>query len=69
VRSLFGSSWRWGVCRRDDGGGLGISIERWWMLDQRFAVAGEAPQPARGDRERRPVGWTGESVKVSRALK
>jgi hypothetical protein len=57
VRSLLGSSWRWGVCGRDgDVGPLGIWIERCWMFDQRFAVAGEAPQPARGDRERRPVG-------------
>jgi hypothetical protein len=69
VRSLFGSSWRWGVCGCDDGGGLEISMKRCWMLDQRFAVAGEAPQPARGERESRPVGWMGESVKVSRALK
>jgi hypothetical protein len=39
------------------------------MHVQRFAEAGNAPQPVRGDKESRPVACMGESVNVSRALK
>lgn len=68
VRSLFGSS-----CCREVCEGIGdkpwVSIERCCMHVQRFAEAGDAPQPVRGESESRPVVWMGERVSVSKALK
>ena len=56
------------TCGDRESGEDGVEIARCLIPAHLFADAGVAPQLDKGEREKRPAGWIGERVNVSRAF-